>query len=51
MNNTKTRDLQVLTLDSMQSVSAKEIQNGVSYLAVMENDLEILQKALGAEVN
>ena len=51
VNNTKTRDLQVLTLDSMQSVSAKEIQNGVSYLAVMENDLEILQKALGAEVN
>ncbi len=50
VQNTKTRDQQILTLDSMQAVSSKDIQNGVSYLSVMESNLDILKKALGTEV-
>lgn len=44
--NTKTRDQKVLLLDSMQSVSTQEIENGISYLSLMEQNLEVLEEAL-----
>ncbi len=49
VKNTQNKGQQILTLDSMQSVSSQDIQNGKSYLSIMENDLEILKKALAQE--
>lgn len=45
--NTSTRDQKVLVLDSMQSVSSEEIENGTSYFAIMEKNLGVLREALG----
>ena len=35
-----------LTLDSCQSVSSSDIENGTTYLGIMQNNLEILKEAL-----
>lgn len=51
VKNTDTKDQLVLKLDSMQSVTAKDIQNGTDYLAIMENNLSVLKQALGEEVD
>lgn len=45
-DNTKSKDQQVLTMDSMQSVTADELQSGVTYISVMESNLEVLKSAL-----
>ena len=37
----------LLTMDSMQSVTAKDVENGVSYLCIMEKNLDALKAALG----
>ena len=47
VENTKSRSQQILTLDSMQSVTAKDVAAGTSYLAVMEKNLDVLKAALG----
>ncbi len=47
VENTKSRNQQILTLDSMQSVTAKDVAAGTSYLAVMEKNLDVLKAALG----
>lgn len=39
-------EAEILTLDSLQSVNQKEIEEGKSYLSTMEENLEVLQKAL-----
>lgn len=39
-------DREILTLDSMQTVTDDELENGINYLAVMQSNLEILKKAL-----
>lgn len=44
-NNTRTKDQQILVLDSMQTTVAKDTDK-VSYLSIMENNLEVLQIAL-----
>ena len=36
-----------LVLHSMQSVSRSDIRNGVTYLQIMKNNLEVLKNALG----
>ncbi len=46
IQNTKSKDQQILTLDSMQSTTSKDVGNGVSYLSVMENNLSVLKEAL-----
>ena len=46
VQNTKTKDQQILTLDSMQSVTAKDVQDGTTYLSIMESNLEVLKEAL-----
>ena len=46
VQNTKTQDQKILTMDSMQSVTAKDVENGVTYLSIMENDLAALKEAL-----
>ncbi len=46
IRNTETKDQRILVLDSMQSVTMKDVQNGVSYISIMENDLDVLAEAL-----
>lgn len=36
----------ILSMDSMQSVTARDIAGGASYLAIMEHDLDVLKAAL-----
>ncbi|MCR4595805.1 MAG: metal ABC transporter substrate-binding protein [Lachnospiraceae bacterium] len=45
-DNTSGRDQQILTLDSMQSTTKKDAENGTSYLSVMTSNLEVLKEAL-----
>ena len=40
------KDRKILTLDSMQGVTAAEIQAGAGYLSIMEQNLEVLREAL-----
>ena len=45
--NTAGKNQQILVMDSMQSMTLKDIEEGVTYLLVMENNLKALEKALG----
>lgn len=47
--NTADKDQEILALNSMQSVTAAEIGQGVTYLSVMQENLEVLRKALACE--
>ena len=44
--NTKSKDQKLLTLDSMQSSTSKDAEEGKTYLKVMEEDLKVLKEAL-----
>ena len=46
IENTETKDQEILTLDSMQSTTSKDVENGVTYLSIMERNLEVLKEAL-----
>ncbi len=46
VNNTSSGDQKILTMDSMQATTGKDAQNGVSYLSVMESNLNTLKEAL-----
>ncbi|MBR2685100.1 MAG: zinc ABC transporter substrate-binding protein [Erysipelotrichaceae bacterium] len=46
LNNSKNPNRTILTFDSMQSVTSKDIQAGVTYYSVMEKNLEVLKQAL-----
>ena len=41
--NTAKRNKKILTLDSMQSVNKKDIKNGLTYISVMQKNLETLK--------
>ena len=45
--NTKEKNQEILVLDSMQSIGSRDAENGITYLSVMEKNLETLKKALG----
>ncbi|MBQ6499586.1 MAG: zinc ABC transporter substrate-binding protein, partial [Ruminococcus sp.] len=45
-DNTKSKDQEILTLDSMQSVTQKQVNDGETYLNIMQSNLEVLKKAL-----
>ncbi len=45
--NTKNRTAEILELDSLQSVSADETEKGTTYYSVMEENLSVLERALG----
>lgn len=49
VQNTAQKNQQVLTMDSMQAVTANDAASGVSYLSIMEKNLSVLKKALGQE--
>ncbi len=45
-NNTKTKDQNILTMDSMQSTTSQDVANGTTYLSVMQANLDVLKEAL-----
>ena len=48
IENSSRPDTAILTLDSMQSVKKEEIEQGASYLSIMEQNRAVLAQALGA---
>ena len=46
IENTETKDQKILELNSMQSITSDEIADGVTYLSVMEDNLDVLKEAL-----
>lgn len=46
VRSTQNGDQMILALDSMQSVTAKDVKDGANYLAIMEKNLEVLKEAL-----
>ena len=46
VRNTQSKDQKILTMDSMQSTTSKDVANGTSYLSVMEDNLSVLKEAL-----
>ena len=46
-DGTSRKDQDILVLDSLQSASEKQYKAGRTYLSVMEENLEVLRKALG----
>lgn len=47
LNNTKSKNQQILVMDSIQSVSQEAINGGKTYLGAMEENLKTLKTALG----
>lgn len=46
IQNTKEKNQQILTLDSMQSTTSQDVENGTTYLSVMADNLNVLEEAL-----
>lgn len=46
VDNTKNKDQKVLTMDSMQSTTSKDVKDGATYLGIMEKNLDVLKEAL-----
>ncbi len=44
--NSKTKNLKIVTIDSLQSTTDKQIKKGTTYLNTMEKNLEALKQAL-----
>ncbi len=43
---TASKNQKLLTLDSMQGITAADVQTGTSYLAIMQENLDVLKEAL-----
>ena len=46
IQNTKSENQTIVSLDSLQSVSKKDIEEGITYLSVMEKNLSVLKQVL-----
>ncbi|MBR1407713.1 MAG: zinc ABC transporter substrate-binding protein [Clostridia bacterium] len=46
VGNTKEKNQKVLSLDSMQGTTEKDLQAGTTYLGIMESNLDVLKEAL-----
>ena len=46
IENTSTKDQKILTMDSMQSTTAKDVEGGATYFSIMENNLTVLKEAV-----
>ena len=46
IQNTQTKDQKILTMNSLQSVTSKDVGTGVTYYTVMQSNLEVLKQAL-----
>ena len=47
VSSAKKKDVKIITMNSLQKVSKKDAENGVSYISVMEENLSALKTALG----
>lgn len=46
VNNTSNKNIKILALNSMESMKVEDINNNLSYISVMESNLEVLKEAL-----
>ena len=46
VENMESKDTPILSLDSMQSITSADIENGATYLTIMEKNLSVLKQAL-----
>ena len=46
IQNTQSKDQQILAMDSMQSTTSEDVSDGASYLSIMESNLDVLKEAL-----
>ena len=46
IENTKTHGQQIMEMNSIQSVTSRQIESGITYLKIMESNLDVLKKAL-----
>lgn len=46
ISNTRSKNQQVRTMDSLQSTTSIDVKNGTTYLSVMDQNLEVLKNAL-----
>lgn len=46
ISNTAEKNQDILVLDSLQSATSKDVENGTTYLSIMEQNLEVLKQAL-----
>lgn len=46
ISSTKAKSAEVIRFDSMQSITVAEVESGVNYLSIMENNLSVLRIAL-----
>ena len=46
IENTKKKNQEILTMNSMQSVTSKDVEEGVSFLSIMQDNLSVLRQAL-----
>jgi len=46
IENSKGKDANIFVLDSMQSVTAKDVSDGETYIGVVKSNLEVLKEAL-----
>lgn len=44
--NSNNKDQKILSLDSMQAVTAEDVSNGATYLSIMESNLKVLKESL-----
>ena len=47
IDNTASKDQEILVMDSMQSTTSSDSAKGVTYVSIMEDNLAVLKKALG----
>lgn len=47
VENTKSKNAEILEMDSLQSITGKDIRNGKTYLSIMEENLNVLKKSFG----
>ena len=46
IENSNNKDRKILTLNSMQSTTTKDIESGSNYIDIMQNNLDVLKQAL-----
>ena len=46
IENTSDKNQNILVMDSMQSVTSKGVEEGITYISIMESNLEVLKEAL-----
>ena len=47
VQNTAGKNQKILTMDSMQSTTSRDVAGGTTYLSLMEKNLDVLKEALG----